>query len=422
MTFTNHKEAPALKISVVETDLTPAPGRRKCVIGHHIRFLTDGLANYCFARFQPVIYDLLLLAAAVEVCDKSCRRPKHGWRRDFAIDIPVHDPDRWRALSISSCLRDALQFLTGDTWEITFTARVNPVDAPEQSFLPLPVNVAAVMPYSEGLDSRAVATIITKSLNGELIRVRLGSIHDPATSKRRQPFARVPYVVKPLDKSIESSGRSRSFKFTALAGIAAFLSDAPRIIMSESIQGSIGPVLVPVAHAYEDYRNHPLFTDHMAAFLEALFGRPFKFDYPRLWHTKGETITAALECNSRFDWRNTRSCWQQSRQVSLEGTRRQCGICAACLLRRMSLNTAGLCDPSGTYVWEDLSGPSFTAAPDPLFDPKKITQGQREYAIAGALHMDHLAEFNLAPANAEGLAHAAYQLSTSLGLQESRHR
>jgi hypothetical protein len=201
----------------------------------------------------------------------------------------VHDSSRWQAEAVSSPLHVALELLTGDRWSLTFRPRVHPVDAPAQSNLQFPVNVAAVMPYSDGLDSRAVATIMSRALDGELVRVRLGPTRDPASAGRRKPFARVPYRVSPPGRAHEPSGRSRAFRFTALAGIAASLSRTERVIMSESLQGALGPVLVPVAHAYEDYRNHPLFTGRMAAFLSALLEDRVAFEYPRLWSTKAET-------------------------------------------------------------------------------------------------------------------------------------
>ena len=77
-----------------------------------------------------------------------------------------------------------------------------------------------------------------------------------------------------------------------LGGLGAFLAETSRIIMPESGQGALGPALVPVGQAYEDYRNHPLFTNRMETFLSALLDRPLQFEFPRIWYTKGETLEA----------------------------------------------------------------------------------------------------------------------------------
>jgi hypothetical protein len=85
----------------------------------------------------------------------------------------------------------------------------------------------------------------------------------------------------------------------------------------------------------------------------------------------------------------------------------------------MSLTAAGVPEEPDTYVWRDLSAASFAAAADPEFDRKKITRGQREYAIAGALHLDHQAYVNRSEANRETIAHEVYKLSQSLALPEA---
>src|SRR5260370_33778898 len=91
----------------------------------------------------------------------------------------------------------------------------------------------------------------------------------------------------------------------------------------------------------------------------------------------------------------TRSCWQDNRHVSVEGKRRQCGICAACMLRRLSVHAAGLQEDKNTYVWADLAASSFeAAAPSTLARIEKV---QKEYALAGTLQLDHLAWLKQSP-------------------------
>jgi hypothetical protein len=56
------------------------------------------------------------------------------------------------------------------------------------------------------------------------------------------------------------------------------------------------------------------------------------------------------------------------------------------------------------------------------FDRKKITPALREYAIAGALHLDHLAALRHSLANARMLDLSAFQLARSCGLSETESR
>ena len=197
------------------------------------------------------------------------------------------------------------------------------------------------------------------------------------------------------------------------------------MIVPESGQGALGPVLVPVGQAYEDYRNHPLFTNLMQAFLSALFGHEVHYHYPRLWHTKAETLAAFIEtCPDSHNWTRTRSCWQGQRQVSVAGQWRQCGICAACLLRRMSVQAAGVTEDKEIYVWEDLSAPQFEDGVAEEFGKVKPRGAQYEYAIAGTLHLDHLAHLLHSSANQVPLDRQIFRLSESIAItdQETRQK
>ena len=419
---------PLHRVDVVEGGRVPRPNRVGCEIGRNLYFDTTGLEAYCFANWDARVFDAFVLAAAVQFCDHTKARSSVRWGRDIKLRMPVHDLAHWRSAPVSGSLHAALEFLTGDRWHVEFVARVNPEPAPCQGNLNLPDGSRIIIPFSDGLDSLAVAGLLEREHGHKLIRVRLGS---RSTGKRLQksqrvPFAAVPYRVR-YDKkrSVETSARSRGFKFALLSGIAAYLSDASRVIVPESGQGALGPVLVPVSQAYEDYRSHPLFTDLMEAFVLALFGHDVRYTYPRLWYTKAETLAAFIAmCPNGDSWVQTRSCWQGQRQASVSGQLRQCGICAACMLRRMSVHAIGATEAKQTYVWEDLNAPRFENGAAEGFK-KVISQGaQYEYAIAGALHLDHLADLSHSSTNQVPLERQIFRLSRSLAFteQETRQR
>ena len=190
--------------------------------------------------------------------------------------------------------------------------------------------------------------------------------------------------------------------------------------MPESGQGTLGPSLVPVGQEYEDYRNHPLFTDLISTFLFALFGHTVRFTYPRLWYTKAETLAEFVgKCpENGSNWVETRSCWQGQRHVSVSGKMRQCGICAACMLRRMSVHAAGLSECKQSYVWEDLTTARYEDGAAPSFKNRKPKGAMYEYAIAGTLYLDHLAEILHSRANQAVLSRQVFLLSRSLGRPE----
>jgi len=171
-----------------------------------------------------------------------------------------------------------------------------------------------------------------------------------------------------------------------ISGLAAYLTKAGQVIVPESGQGALGPALVTVGQGCEDYRSHPLFTEKMERFLEALLHHKVRFRFTQLWLTKAETLRKFVdECKDGSSWAGTWSCWQQTRHVSVAGKKRQCGICAACLLRRLSVHGAGLSEPKETYVWENLSAASFEAGAAELFLPQKEKFYRSGY---GSSHLD----------------------------------
>lgn len=392
----------------------------RCLVGENLEFNTASMESYFFEDWEPVLYDSLLLAAAVEFCDKSFRRPVEFWGRHFEVNVPVHDPERWSQPSVSQALHDTLNFLTGDRWMIRFIGRKEAQTPPlKQLHFKLEPDVAAVIPFSNGLDSQAVAGLSSLTLGNKLALIRLQSNDESGIRSFGKAFTAVPFRVKKSKlKFVESSARSRGFKFAIVSGLAAYLSKSNRIILPESGQGALGPALIPVGQGYEDYRSHPLFTKKMEKFLFALLGSKVEYDIPRIWNTKGETVKQFIElCNGKStNWIKTRSCWQQNRQSSVNGRWRHCGICAACLLRRMSIHAAGLAEPKNTYVWENLAANSFLDGAAHAFPPKKITTSLKEYAIAGVLYLDHLSEIGTAPLAQQMLNLRAHQLGISLGI------
>ncbi|WP_157080574.1 7-cyano-7-deazaguanine synthase [Methylobacterium variabile] len=367
-------------------------GARAALIDKNIILSTIGLEKYFFAKWEPLLVDLMVVAAAIEYCDIVHRRPPLGWARSFDVRIAVHLPEIWQKSNVQNSIVSAANLLTGDKWKFSFEKRTRPAERAQEQLLELGSSAKIVMPYSDGLDSRAVAALIASQERDSLVRVRLGArgSDQSVPLRRRYPFTVVPYAVRVSKRDRrESSVRSRGFKFSVVTGAAAHLSGVKRVVVTESGQGIFGPVLTVSGHMHPDYRVHPTFLRKIESIFYSLFGESPRYEFPRIWSTKGETIAAAIALPSKFDLSNTRSCWQQSRQVSVDGRRIQCGVCAACLLRRISMHRAGLSEPRKTYVCDDLSLPSLDNCAALGFS--RIGRAFREYAIAGVLYLDHLA-------------------------------
>ncbi len=413
-------EDEAILIDVLEFDSDRRAGAKSAALGSVIDLSATGLEGYFFTGWRGELVDLFVIAAAVEFCDLTVRRPKYGWARAFDLKIAVYNLAKWQDPAVGSSLVDALVFLTGDQWHFTFVQRTSERQSFQQGTLAIDPNDKIIMPYSDGIDSRAVWALTENDEGAGLVRVRLGSKGADRRSpeQRERRFATVPYKLKLTPgQRVESSARSRGFKFSIITGIAATLAKVDRIIVTESGQGALGPILTASGQTFPDFRVHPAFTRRIQWLIEALVGRAPTFEYPRIWSTKGETIREASELEIPPRWKNTRSCWQSSQHVSFANKRRQCGICAACILRRMSMHSAGITEPPSNYIWENLSAPEFVSGVVEGFS--KITPALEKYAIAGVMHMDHIAALSGSKIHRRSIDRLARETADALEIDRS---
>lgn len=379
---------------MLETDLVPRHGWQSCTLGQtkesNINFDLASLKSYLLSGWRDILYDCMVVAASAEYCDRSYRRPGHGWGRIFNLEIPVHDARKWRSPEISQSLQLMLTYLTGDQCHFQFVDRIVQACEPLQGNFIAEQIPAPTLAYSNGMDSRMVSALLSQQEN-EIIRVRLGKREaELDKTKDAIPFIAIPYSVKPGGTNLEVSFRTRGFKHALISGLAAHLVNSKRVIMPESGQGCFGPALIITGHAYPDFRNFPVFISYMERFLNLILEDSIRFEYPRLWSTKGETLKDYLQLKS-IGWADTRSCWQSSRYAGADGKKRQCGICAACLLRRMSVHAAGQDESAEVYIWSDLSASTFEQGARSNF--KRKLRVHREYAIAGVQLWQQFAEF-----------------------------
>ena len=376
-------------MAVLETHGPPRRGWTPFEQGRDFTFSAEPIRRSTLADWEEVVQDAMAVSAAVEYADYTVKRPADSGERHLFIDVPVHEPERWNAPAVVGSMRNALSLLTGDSWQFSFRAARVVKQGLRQKYLSLDTGIVACMPYSSGLDSLAVAHLERQRYGDGLLLVRVQEGVSPA-QRKKAPFVGVPYSISYRNERKEPSGRSRGFKFALVSGLAAYLADAPKVLFPESGQGAIGPAIVNVGTTYPDYRNHPLFAACMETFLKALLRWEVQYEFPRLWKTKGETLLEFVQLPNAPSWDTTRSCWRDSRWSSVSGKRRQCGICAACMLRRVSVHAAGQREASETYVAVNMDAPSLDAAVDPAF--RKLNAAYRKYAIAGVLHMKNMAD------------------------------
>lgn len=382
-------------LHVLEAGKQP-PRRRKndiayAAIGSEIKCDQSIFDSYSYEGWKDIHHDLLIVCAAIEYADRRWARSTRHWARYVHVTIPVLELATWLDSNVQQNLRDTLRHLTGDEWRFLFIQYDGPpISAGRQRPLFPNQQKEFAIAYSEGLDSLCVSGMHNENDIAVCVRV---AKHKQRLRKDERPFDRLPFDVR-VKPSAEDSVRSRGFKFAAITAIAAHLSKVSRIIVPESGQGALGPVLLPLRNIYPDYRNHPTFFRRMERFIQALLGIEVRYEQPRLWYTKGQTIEAFLakpgvEASQVVE---TRSCWQQRANVRVGGKLRQCGICAACLLRRMSLHAAGVQEPPEKYAIADLALETFADAL-PTVNSFKATATLHDYGYMGARHLQQLADF-----------------------------
>jgi hypothetical protein len=182
--------------------------------------------------------DLLVLAAHVHAADTRISRgteAQDGWTREIRLVVPVSDPNVWR--TTDQTLKRALNFLTGDRWDIGFRARPSThnalVIAPDQQLGGIPYDGISL--FSGGLDS-LIGAIDRLSAGHSPLFVSHAGESAVSTSQEacfeglRQHFRRNDLdrlrvwmtfpngLVDGVDS--ESTTRGRSFLFFALAAAA----------------------------------------------------------------------------------------------------------------------------------------------------------------------------------------------------------
>ncbi len=404
------KHSKVLSIVVLESGQKPKRVSSKKIrfprIGHEIKFDIDALDTYDYIGWSNIHYDLLVVSGAIEFADRNHRHGISQWARNFKVKIPVHEVAIWKQKDVQGRLCEVARYLTGDDWEFNFIQRQgDPEGKNRQKCLPLEYNKQIVIAYSDGIDSVCVSALCEK--NDEVLRVRVTK-NKSTRKKDERPFDQVPFEV--TGKNVESSVRSRGFKFAAITAIAAHISGVEKIVVPESGQGALGPVLITLHNTYADYRNYPTYFRKMEKFIKAVLRHQVSYEQPRLWHTKGQTIKEFRSLDRPYnDLITTRSCWQKRWNVIIGGKRQQCGLCAACLLRRMSMHAAGIDEPvENIYFFPDLTAEHYSDAT--LKDNNvKLHESIIKYGIIGAQHFQRLA--NMAKLSDEDLSAYALELA-----------
>ena len=347
---------------------------REVVAGRDFHLNESSLMDFFWSVPSSRQIDLLRIAMAVYVIDRLVRRKKnagHRWPRCLQAQIGVLEPNFWNSDEIREALGDCLDFVSGDSWDVSFNANSTPIEVDQQRLLPLSDDPPLLCLYSGGLDSAAgLSSRIVECPGRPVIPVTVW--HQPRQKKliceKQYPMLKerfgvllTPVVAKAamiwsseLRKTKEErSQRSRSFLFAAVGAVAAAMSGSSTVEVYESGIGAINlPLMAGMVGSQATRSCHPEFFRRMSRLCTLVTGREIRFHLPFYDQTKGQVVKRLAELGLQDLARSTVSCVHYPLR---ESGHKQCGVCAACLFRRLSMSVAGIGEPRGIYK-HDLFG------------------------------------------------------------------
>ena len=325
-------------------------------LGHGIGHALDDLKKLNLAPSEIGV-DLLVVAAHVHAADTRISRKtesQDAWTREIRLVVPVSDPARWTASH--DILKRALNFFTGDRWEIGFRARpethgklVSPVD-----HRAMPSSFDGVSLFSGGLDSLIGAIDSLSAGETPLLVSHAGEGLVSKSQERCYDVLKAEFTKSDFDRlrvwmsfakgliddvPSEYTTRGRSFLFFSLGIVAGTALPSPFTLkVPENGLIALNVPLDPLRlGALSTRTTHPYYIERWNELLASL-GIGGNIVNPYWDRTKGEM---ARECADTSLLTKiapvTLSCSSPTKGRWLKKTQGHCGYCLPCIIRRAAL-------------------------------------------------------------------------------------
>jgi len=340
---------------------------------------------------SPRLADLLDIAKSLYAADRLAKRDRRstlrGQTRSMDINVIVRDPLFWSSRSVRQTLERAIQIVSDDEINITFTSGTcNEAETLIFPSPPLPLEKPHVYLYSGGLDSLAglvgrlresqqpVLTVTARHqvTQRKLVQHQLGIVRAHFGVRIDPLLVKVALVDPPAMNHQELTQRWRSFLFLSLGATAACLANTDVVEVFESGVGAVNlPLMAGMLVGARTTRGcHPRFLATMAELVSLAANRAIKFHLPFAHRTKGEMACGLVQAGLGAIAKDSVSCahyplresemifaadpdglWPEVPLAMQRSTHlpKQCGICPACIGRRQALFVAGIIEPAGTY-------------------------------------------------------------------------
>lgn len=303
-------------------------------------------------------FDLLSIALAVTASDTFVSREDapDRWCRSIQLDVALFDPGPWRR--VASKLEQALRFLSGDYWTLSFSEGGAPPPTPltrvTVKTIELPSSTDCVSLFSGGMDS-TIGLLDLRADGRHPLLVshaynRDGGLQLDILRRLSSAVPRLAVNLAPgkLRRTApEITMRARSFNFLALAVVAATMvkqatqREGIDIIIPENGFIALNPPLTPRRVGSLSTRTtHPYFLAILQDVLNDV-GESVTLRNPYEYMTKGEMLRGCRD--------QTALAAVASKTMSCSNWKRKgiaCGRCVPCLIRRASFSAACMHDAS----------------------------------------------------------------------------
>jgi len=362
--------------------------QQEFVGGRHFRIESQAISDALLRPLTSCMLDLLRIAASVYFMDRVIRRDRkhgpHGWIRTIAYSLEVQEPEFWSAAPVRDVLHEALNFVSGDRWHLEFQRMGNQGLGDlkyQRSFDPDYLGVTRrVCLYSGGLDSAAgLAKQMLDSPRDMTLavtvqhRTDLGRMADEQLRRLRSHTGAsfIPVVVpfemqapKSLVHVEEKSQRTRSFLFVATGGVVAVAAGSKELELYESGVGAINvPLLAGMEGSQATRSAHPSFLKLMSQLLEQVVGHRLEVSLPFMALTKGDVVKSLDDVVLKELAQSTISCAHFPVRLEKGDPWKSCGLCPACIFRRVALHAAGIEERGEVYQHDLFDGGSLQLSP-----------------------------------------------------------
>lgn len=343
--------------------------------GKHFRFDIHRIDEFFSKALMSPMIDLLRIGMAAYVVDRLVRRKRRDqqrhWSRSLALRVGVLEPDLWNTDEIRDSLTECLEFLTDDSWDITFEQDDRRVRKEWQQQLFLFTSESRLCLYSGGLDSAAglgnrlladpnrptiPITVWHQGGQRHIVQRQIDSLREHCPQSDLNPLVFKSHLLHGASEKRreESTQRSRSFLFMAAGAATASMCDCPEIEIYESGIGAINlPLMEGMTGSRTTRSTHPEFLRLMSRLVSTIANHDMSFTLPFHDKTKDD-IVAELAQNGLGELaKATVSCVHFPLR---EKTGKQCGVCPACLFRRQAMLTAGIEEAAETYKYDLFTG------------------------------------------------------------------